>query len=354
MMNKQDSLDALALHAWADTSSDGVIVVDLAGRIDLINVSAQEFLLTGCVPETVDDLFACVGAPIPSLIPMFSRDFSSETTRWGSMRVPRHPARLLTWHRVPLYRLGEVIGVLLVIKAPPNTSPIDRVNQSFLSVISHDLRTPLSAILGFAELLRNNKGTLTSDEQTEFLDHIIKNANELTQYTQIALDIMYLEANLQQFEIEPMVLSQFVGHWMSDACHRFPGGRLIYRDGVAYEPMTQISPSALHRILHILVEFALAESAPPDPVEICLCYSDLTARILIRHNAPHLQVSDAAALFQILTNRDLRHQGRPDLHRMQLYVASLLAERQSGSLTLHALGGDRYQIEVVLPCDEPA
>ncbi|HML20078.1 MAG TPA: histidine kinase dimerization/phospho-acceptor domain-containing protein [Aggregatilinea sp.] len=353
-MSKQDSLDTLALHAWADTSSDGVIVVDLAGRIDLINVSAQEFLLTNCVPETVDELLACVGAPIPSLSPMFSRDLVSETTRWGSMRVPKYPARLLTWHRVPLYSLGDVVGVLLVIKAPPNTSPIDRVNQSFLSVISHDLRTPLSAILGFAELLRNNRGTLTADEQTEFLDHIIKNANELNQYTQIALDIMYLEANLQQFEIEPMVLSQFVGHWMSDARHRFPGGRLVYQDGVAEEPITRFSPSALHRILHILVEFAMAESVPPDPVQICLSYSDSMARVLIQHSAPNLPASDAPSLFEILTNRDLRYQGRPYLHRMQLYVASLLAERQNGSLTLHAQGGDRYLIELMLPCAAPA
>ncbi|WP_119073014.1 sensor histidine kinase [Aggregatilinea lenta] len=353
-MNDQNSLDTLALQAWADTSSDGVIVVDLAGQIDLMNVSAQEFLLLDRVPETTDELLASMESPIPGLASMFSHDTSAETARWGSLRVPKYPARLLTWNRVPLYSLGDSIGVLLVIKAPPNTSPIDRVNQSFLSVISHDLRTPLSAILGFAELLRNNKGTLSSDEQTEFLDHIIKNANELNQYTQIALDIMYLEANLQQFEIEPMVLSQFVGHWMSDARHRFPGGRLVYHNGVTEEPMTSISPSALHRILHILVEFAMAESAEPDAVELSLFYSESAAHILIKHNAPNLQIADAASLFEILTSRDLRYEGRPYLHRMQLYVANLLAERQNGTLTLQAKGDDRYQLELMLPCAEPA
>ena len=119
-----------------------------------------------------------------------------------------------------------------------------------------------------------------------------------------------------------------------------------------HEPTAQISPSALHRILHILVEFALAESSPPDLVEICLSYSKGTAHILIQHNAPQLQVTDASSLFEILANRDLRYQGRPHLHRMQLYVASLLAERQNGSLTLHAMGADRYQIELTLPCVE--
>jgi hypothetical protein len=47
--------------------------------------------------------------------------------------------------------------------------------------------------------------------------------------------------------------------------------------------------------------------------------------------------------------RDLSESGRPQLHRMQLYVASLLAERQQGYLTLRGRDDSYYQIDLALP-----
>jgi len=339
----------LALQAWADTTEDGVVVLDTAGQVEMLNLSAQELLLLERVPQTVDDLLACTGTQNASLKALFRYDLSARTPRWGSVRTPKYPSRLLSWERVPLYDHGEVCGMLLIIKAPHAAFPVERANQSFLSMISHDLRTPLSAILGFAELLRQNRDTLSADEQTEFLDHIIKNASELNQYTQIALDIMYLEANLQQFELEPVTLTPFVKHWMTDARHRFASDRLRFDGDAGDEPMSLLSTAALHRILNILVEFALEESTPSDPVHLRIEHEPDLSRLIIEHTAPRLKASEVVSLFEIMSGRDLSYLGRPHLHRMQLYVASLLAERQHGALTFHGIGDCSYRIELILP-----
>ncbi len=54
-------------------------------------------------------------------------------------------------------------------------------------------------------------------------------------------------------------------------------------------------------------------------------------------------------LFQLMNPRDLSEAGRPVLHRMQLYVASLLAERQQGYLALRDQGEQQYQLDLAVP-----
>jgi hypothetical protein len=75
--------------------------------------------------------------------------------------------------------------------------------------------------------------------------------------------------------------------------------------------------------------------------------------LVVCHYAPELSAEDAATLFQLLNPRDLSEMARPQLHRMQLYVASLLAERQEGYLTLRDQSNNRYELDLVVPLSIP-
>ncbi|NDJ79205.1 MAG: hypothetical protein GYB65_23390 [Chloroflexi bacterium] len=326
-------------------------MTDRAGAICLMNTRLQGLLKLDSVPKTVDDLLSRIQASIPDM-PALIKDMPDTPSegKWGSLRIQGQAARRLNWHQQPLQDQGQVQGWLTIFwDIADQENSLELGKQSFLSMISHDLRTPLSTILGFAELLYHNRGNLSDDEQKEFVEHIIKNASQLSQYTQIALDIMFLEANESNFDVEPVPLYRFVRHWLSDAIHRFPARRLVFHNGVSEGSLTQIAPSALHKIMNILVEFALAESSPEDSVDIRLHFDDALAHILMLHKAPKLTAADAAVLFRLMQARDLSEAGRPDLHRMQLYVASLLAERQQGYLLLSGQGDDVYQIDLALP-----
>ena len=113
--------------------------------------------------------------------------------------------------------------------------------------------------------------------------------------------------------------------------------------------MALVSPAALHRILYILVEFALAESPDQAVVDIRLESDDTQVRVLIEHHAPALHAGDIPNLFRLMHPRDLSEQSRPQLHRMQLYVASLLAERLRGRLVLIEQEPQRFVFELAMP-----
>lgn len=68
----------------------------------------------------------------------------------------------------------------------------DRLKSLFLSNMSHDLRTPMNAIVGFAEMLQDAE--LGRDEKERFLDAIIKSGDSLLHLVNDIIDISKIEA----------------------------------------------------------------------------------------------------------------------------------------------------------------
>lgn len=348
------SLNVLGLEAWRHASSEGVLVTNAAHQVESLNPRLKELLHLDHDPATAQGLLAATRASMPELATILDFDPAPHAARWGSVLVHGPVPVRLRWEQMPLYDDGQRVGTCTVFRDVTTQVERDLSKQSFLAMISHDLRTPLSAILGFSELLRSNHSALPAEVQEELLDSIVRNAADLNRFTQIALDVMYLEANVETFETEAVALDHFMRQWLADAAHRFPAEQLIFRNGVSPASPARIAPSALHRILQILVEFALAESPAGNPVLLSLDYNTVCAHIRVRLEAPNLTRQDAATLFELFRPRDLSERSRPQLHRIQMHVANLLAERQRGLLTLHEEPQAFFQLDLALPLDAAA
>jgi len=76
---------------------------------------------------------------------------------------------------------------------------LDKIKSNFLSVTSHELRTPMSVIKGYIQMmLKGNLGTI-SNEQKHALDIILRNSNQLDTLIQDILDISRLESGTMKF-----------------------------------------------------------------------------------------------------------------------------------------------------------
>ncbi len=345
-----DALQIRAVQQWSEQSNEGVLAFDRDGRILLLNARLLALLGLGTSPQTVEALLDLIRATVPELASLLEEGVSvTQQAQWGSLRIQKYHPQHITWQRVPIADGETIVGVLLILRDATTQGHTELSKQSFLSMISHDIRTPLSTILGFAELLYNNRDTISGSEQAEFLGHIIKNANQLSRYAQVALDVMYLEAELKSLETEAVPLGRFVEKWLLDASHRLAADQIVLANGYAVELFAAVSPSAMHRILNILVEFALAESPPDGLVNIKLQNDEALAHIVVEHQALTLHHDDISNLFRLMHPRDLSEQGRPQLHRMQLYVANLLAVRQNGFLTVAKYGENTYAFDLAMP-----
>ena len=87
---------------------------------------------------------------------------------------------------------------------------LDRANRTFLSIASHDLRSPLGAILGLTELVRD--GVFTSlEEQRHAIDRIYANTQYMLSLTNSLLGQAQIEAGILQLRPAPFYPDSLIG-----------------------------------------------------------------------------------------------------------------------------------------------
>lgn len=89
---------------------------------------------------------------------------------------------------------GEIIGCVVVFGDITKEREIDRMKSEFISVVSHQLRTPLTNIRWFAEMLLEGEGKNITKEQEEFIKEIYDSGKKMIKLVGDLLDISKIEA----------------------------------------------------------------------------------------------------------------------------------------------------------------
>lgn len=97
-----------------------------------------------------------------------------------------------------------------IIKAKDKAVEADRLKSLFLANMSHEFRTPMNAIIGFTNMLREE--SLTTEDRNSFIDVIQTNGNNLVALIDSIVDFSKLEADqmsvsMSEFNINPLIKS---------------------------------------------------------------------------------------------------------------------------------------------------
>ncbi len=87
---------------------------------------------------------------------------------------------------------------------------LDRERQDFVSMLSHDLKNPITAVIGSVDLVRERRLGPLNDEQAEYLMAAIDSCNEVVAMIDNLLDIHRYEAGKMQFRRQPVNLAELV------------------------------------------------------------------------------------------------------------------------------------------------
>jgi signal transduction histidine kinase len=91
----------------------------------------------------------------------------------------------------------------------------DKLQQEFINIAAHELRTPVQPILGLAEMLRYQQPP-ASASQDKLIGAIIRNARRLLQLQEDILDVTRIESNLLKLDMKQFSLNQMLMQTMDD------------------------------------------------------------------------------------------------------------------------------------------
>ncbi len=187
---------------------EGLVILDIEGRIKIANPSSLRLLnLKSDAPVTGQLWQALVQQK--TLLDLIEQGLRKEKSTSVTLeKGPFFPFDLLCQIR-PVQVEGEVREFLLTIIDVTEFKNLDRVKTDFVANASHELKTPLSSIKGYAETLLD--GALDNPKVREpFVRKIHLNALRLEQLIQNLLHLSRLEVNLPSTEIKPLDLKEFI------------------------------------------------------------------------------------------------------------------------------------------------
>ncbi|WP_445152623.1 ATP-binding protein [Baekduia sp. Peel2402] len=97
-------------------------------------------------------------------------------------------------------------GVVWTLRDATERARLERLKSEFVATASHELRSPLTSIKGFVELLRAGEGL--DDRQREFLDIVLVSTNRLVDLVNDLLDIARLEAGRVEVHRRPVDVAE--------------------------------------------------------------------------------------------------------------------------------------------------
>lgn len=203
-LKKYDDIQADKLDAIVFSIKDGLILLDeegnliLANRIarDILKIEGKEgdFILNLIKEERGRKVFEELLKELES-----GKEEIKKEIDLSLEDVPRY--FLATPHEVRT-RDGEKIGYVVVVRDITLEKEIERMRDEFLHSITHDLRSPMTSIRGFLEVLKEEQAGPLNQQQKSFLDIMDKSSERLLNLINDLLDTAKMEQG--KFEIKPV------------------------------------------------------------------------------------------------------------------------------------------------------
>jgi two-component system sensor histidine kinase KdpD len=172
----------------------------------------------------------------------------------------------------------------------------DRLRQALLTSISHDLRTPLSSVLGAATTLRDLDEALPHDAKVDLLATIIEESERLNRFIVNLLDMTRLEAGAVAASLTP----QDVGESVDTALRRLGSilaGHQVRLDLPTTLPALRLDPVLFEQVLVNLLDNA-AKYAPEGSIVTVRGISDRDqVRLQILDEGDGLPEADVERVF---------------------------------------------------------
>jgi signal transduction histidine kinase len=240
-------------------------------------------------------------------------------------------------------------------KANYELKKLDEMKSEFVSLVSHELRAPLTTINGSLEIALQSADMLPPASRRT-LEAMMDESARLTQFVQTILDISRLDAGRLTLNLGPVAVAPIL--------HRAVEVVLGSQRKIKWQLPAEIPPIwadeiYYEQIIRNLLLNADKYSLPEEPIEMHVHVSASEIKVEIADHGAGISPEIQAKIFDRF-QRGQSDESAPPGWGLGLYFAKKLTEAQNGSLTLHSphwpnsdKPGSSFSIVMPITSEEP-
>lgn len=225
----------------------------------------------------------------------------------------------------------------------------ERLRNSLLSAISHDLRTPLSTIIGSASALVDDEGHLQAYDRLDLSRAILDEAERMALLINNLLDMARLDAGKIDLNKQWYPVEEIIGSVLTRQ-HKFLQKRPVKVTMPPGIPMLYVDAVMIEQVLINLIENAIRYTPADSAIEINVDASALATRIVLSDHGPGIPKGLEEKLFEKFYQT--RNEAAQSGVGLGLAICRAIMESHGGHISARNRpeGGAVFELE--LPLDQ--
>jgi signal transduction histidine kinase len=314
--------------------SEGVIILDQEQNLVLINRAARSILDLG--DADMEGLPAGEALSHSELVELLSENEP------GRSELTFEDGRAYNLQYTPITGIGSVLTIFDIT----HLKELDRIKSDFVSAVSHDLRSPLTAILGYVELI--GRAGPTTELQREFIRRVQFSVQNITSLINDLLDLGRIEAGFDTHK-EAVDLDGVLDYCIESLQSKIEEKRqdLELSSAGALPPVFG-NPTRLRQMVANLLGNAVKYTQDQGIIRISRHLEAGQLVLRIEDNGPGIPAADQPHIF----NKFYRASNVPAETSgtgLGLAIVKSIVENHQGRIWLESLPGRGTAFTVVLP-----
>jgi len=328
------SREATDLSGMFDELEDGVAQVDREGLIVRANDAFEGWIgRSELAGERIGSLFRDPGNVAAVQAAIAGKPGSNESTI-GS-------------HTVLLTSRPDAHGALVVLRDLTRTRQLEEVRRDFVANVSHELKTPLTNVLGFSEAIAEDDEVPAGPRG--FAARIVANSRRMQALVDDLLDLSRIESGA--WKPEPVVLElEAVAREVWSTLDRGPHDPGVALNVAAPEGLVvHADPDALRQILRNLLDNALRYAPASTAVSVSAARESGSVRIIVEDEGPGIPTAHLERVFERFYRVDAARSREAGGTGLGLSIVKHLVGAHDGQVGIESEVGSGTRVWLAFP-----
>ncbi|MBI5102463.1 MAG: PAS domain S-box protein [Nitrospirae bacterium] len=336
---------------------DCIVTVDTGGKIISANRSFER--LSGIRPDGERGLHLCDAVALQNgnrglgeaLKECLDAALSGNTAARESVMVTADNRRILMKiDSAPILDpKGKITGAVNVLRDISREKEIDTMKTEIIRSVSHEFRTPLSAIVGMTEMILD--GDIDAKKEREYLQTVFNEGVRLSNMVSDLLSIAKIEGGMEKITVSEVEMKSFFDDLMASvAASLEKKGAVVSCDTGGIKSVMADGPKLKQVLLNIL-DNSLTFSDRGCHIAINVKKGDNTITITVRDDGWGIPEEDLPHLKERFFRG--RHGARIKGTGLGLFICSEILRMHGGSMKIESIAGAGTEVSVNLPITGP-
>lgn len=335
---QKNQIETILLHM-----TDGIIAFNMQGEIILINPAAKKFLSIRPEDNTFDDIFS-----------KFKLDINMEKIiyleNWTSteQRIQVEDRYVNVFFAPFKNETDRPDGVIAVIQDITEHVKLDNMQKEFVADVSHELKTPITSIMGYADTLL--EGEYDKETQEKFLNVIAVEARRMAKLVTDLLTLSRYDSNKKKTQKESFDLGELVKKCQDKLAIEIKKKNHTVNCFVTADvPPVYADKSEIERVVLNILSNSIKYTKDGGEIKIYVGFVYNDAYIKIFDNGIGIPEEDLNRIFERFYRVDKARTREMGGTGLGLSIAKEILDKNGGSIDIKSVVGQGTEVVVRVP-----